>query len=31
MLELFNIGYYFGLGGIEWKTSISFEEYDNHQ
>jgi len=31
MLELFNIGYNFGLNGIDWKTSISFEEYDKQQ
>lgn len=31
MMRLFNIGYNFGLGEIDWKTSVSFEEYDLHK
>jgi len=31
MLKLFNIGYSFGLNGIDWKEKIEFEEYDNHK
>ena len=31
MIRLFNIGYNFGLGEIDWKTNIDFEEYDKHK
>ena len=31
MLELFDIGYNFGLHGIDWKEEISIKEYDNHK
>ena len=31
MLQLFRVGYYFGLEGIEWKTKISFDEYDKNK
>ena len=31
MMKLFNIGYNFGIGEIDWKTSVDFEEYDNHK
>ncbi|MDF1883309.1 hypothetical protein JHD49_05085 [Sulfurimonas sp. SAG-AH-194-C21] len=31
MLKLFNIGYNFGIGEVDWKTSIDFEEYDKHK
>ena len=31
MMRLFNIGYNFGLGEIDWKTKISFDEYDLHK
>jgi len=31
MTKLFNVGYNFGFGKINWKESISFDEYDNNR
>lgn len=31
LIKLFNVGYNFGLHGIEWKENISFYEYDNNK
>lgn len=31
MVELFNIGYNFGLHGIQWKEKISVDEYDSNK
>jgi len=31
MIKLYNIGYNFGLGEIDWKHSIHFDEYDKHR
>ena len=29
MLKLFNVGYSFGINGVEWQDHVSLDEYDN--
>jgi len=29
MLKLYNVGYSFGLNGVEWQKDVSIDEYDN--
>lgn len=29
MLKLFNVGYSFGINGVEWQDHVSIDEYDN--